>query len=62
MRTHTGKTSFKCEVCDKRFSLEGSLKTHLRIHTGEKLYRCEVCNKRFGMVLISQYIKRSTKE
>jgi KRAB domain-containing zinc finger protein len=41
IRTHTGDTSCKCDICGKVFGQNGSLQTHIRIHTGDKPYKYE---------------------
>ena len=46
--THTGKTSFSCETCMKKFNQAGNLRTHQMSHTGEKSFTCETCLKKFS--------------
>ncbi|XP_050437822.1 zinc finger protein 28-like [Adelges cooleyi] len=42
------RETFKCNVCERKFSQQSSLKTHERTHTGETLFRCDVCEKKFS--------------
>eukprot|EP01083_Nonionella_stella_P166743 558410_1 len=40
---------FTCEICQKNYSHESSLKTHLRIHSGVNMYySCDLCQKSFN--------------
>jgi len=39
---------YKCGICNKSFSLKGTLKTHIWIHTKNKPYKCLICNKSFS--------------
>ena len=47
---HSGEKPFACKYCNKRFSLDFNLRTHMRIHSGEKPYACIFpgCFKRFS--------------
>lgn len=47
MFKHTREKPFKCNFCEKRFTMKDDLTKHIRIHTGEKPYQCPVCLKRF---------------
>lgn len=40
---------FKCDVCDKRFSILSNFNVHKRIHKREKPFRCSVCGKSFRL-------------
>ncbi|XP_065572833.1 zinc finger protein ZFP2-like [Artemia franciscana] len=47
-RTHAGKNSYKCDICNKCFTSAGNLIQHQRMHTGEKPFKCGICNKYFS--------------
>lgn len=40
---------FKCDVCDKRFSILSNFNVHKRIHKRDKPFRCSVCGKCFRL-------------
>lgn len=40
--------TFKCTLCDKRFSRAYNLRSHLRTHTDERPFACTVCGKAFA--------------
>jgi KRAB domain-containing zinc finger protein len=44
----TGKKSFRCNICGKKFSQCGNLKCHFLTHTGNKSFKCDICGKLFS--------------
>ena len=53
MVNHTGDnfTAFKCEKCEKSFTLASNLKTHIVIRTGEGPFQCHICEKSFTQAI-----------
>jgi KRAB domain-containing zinc finger protein len=45
IRTHTGDTTCKCDICGKVFNLNRHLQRHIRTHTDDKPYKCHICGK-----------------
>ena len=43
------KTTFKCEICGKCFTLKAHLNNHVKTHTGEKSFHCKTCKKDFAL-------------
>ena len=49
LKAHSNiKTVFRCEICQKEFSFQKYLSTHLLIHSAIKRYSCKYCDKRFS--------------
>ncbi|XP_020791562.2 gastrula zinc finger protein XlCGF57.1-like [Boleophthalmus pectinirostris] len=46
-KVHSGRKPIICEVCEKGFTREDNLNTHMLIHKGERPHTCTVCNKSF---------------
>ena len=46
-RTPHGKTPFACHLCEKRFTRNLHLKSHIRNHNQEKPFACRECGRAF---------------
>ncbi|CAG9785134.1 unnamed protein product [Diatraea saccharalis] len=40
---HTGKKSYKCNICSKDFFTNGNLMRHQMLHNAEKIFKCDKC-------------------
>ena len=61
--THTKRTEFKCEHCQKSFSSKSVLTVYIRTHTKEKPYQCEYCGKSCSQLSnLKLHIRIHTKE
>ena len=63
MRTHTGETPYKCQLCLKSFATCSYLKIHIRTHTGEKPYKCRLCQRSFAEdINLKRHMRTHTEE
>ena len=60
---HTYKKTFKCEECDKCFTLKQNLTKHMLIHSGTKDFPYEVCLTKFTQTSnLKQHMLTHTEE
>ena len=48
MLIHEGKLP-ECQICNKQFSSDRTLRNHISLHTGEKTHKCEICGDYFRL-------------
>jgi KRAB domain-containing zinc finger protein len=48
VRIETCDKPYKCGICGKEYSENGSLQKHIRTHAGDKPYKCNICKKEFS--------------
>ena len=47
MVIHPGVRASQCHICEKSFTQERSLKTHMVTNTGQRAFQCHICEKSF---------------
>nr|CAI5857413.1 unnamed protein product [Callosobruchus analis] len=58
VRAHEGTTKYKCEICNRGFTISTHATEHKYFHTGEKPFQCEICGKHF---MYSWFLSRHRK-
>lgn len=50
-KTHSGVKSFKCTVCDRRYTTQANLDRHIRIiHKRDRQHTCSTCQRTFAQL------------
>jgi KRAB domain-containing zinc finger protein len=61
---HSGLKNFTCVICDKMFSQEINMKTHIAtVHANDiPMVSCEICSKSYKKTNINEHVLWHTKE
>merc|ERR1712168_784809 len=43
----TNEKNFHCDVCNKSYKQQATIKIHLNIHAGLTAYKCKICGESF---------------
>ena len=55
---HDKVKKFKCDLCDRKFSIKGQIRTHNRMFHIKGNYECDICERQFS---VPEYLKKHIK-